>query len=70
MQMRLLFVLVLLFCADRLATAKIIFKANFETGDLSEWSQTGTRSQNATPGNVEVVTDIVQEQVRRKIHHS
>ena len=47
--------------ANTLATAKIIFKAGFETGDLSEWSQTGTRSQNATPANVQVVTDIVQE---------
>jgi tetratricopeptide (TPR) repeat protein len=32
------------------------FKANFEMGDLSEWSMTGTRSQNATPRNVQVVT--------------
>jgi len=38
------------------ASAKIIFKANFETGDLSEWSKTGTASQNATPRNVQVVT--------------
>ena len=43
------------------ASAKVIFKANFETGDLSEWGKTGTRNQNATPRNVQVVTDIVQE---------
>jgi hypothetical protein len=50
-----------LFCVIDSASAKIIFTASFETGDLSEWSKTGTRSQNATPGNVQVVTDIVQE---------
>lgn len=43
------------------ASAKVIFKADFETGDLSQWSGTGTRGQNATPRNVQVVTDIVQE---------
>jgi hypothetical protein len=43
------------------ASAAVIFKADFETGDLSQWSNTGTRSQNATPRNVQVVTDIVQE---------
>src|ERR1700722_7952231 len=43
------------------ASAEVICKANFETGDLSEWSKTGTRSQNATPRNVQVVTDIVEE---------
>jgi len=42
------------------ATAKILFHAGFETGDLSEWSQTGVRGQNATPRNVQVVTDIVR----------
>jgi hypothetical protein len=41
--------------------AKVIFKADFETGDLSEWTNTGTRGQNATPRNVQVVTDIVQQ---------
>src|ERR1700738_2875000 len=50
-----------LFCVIDFASAKIIFKADFETGDLSEWSKTGIRSQNATPANVQVVTDIVQE---------
>src|SRR5215203_3640519 len=44
-----------------MASAKVIFKADFETGDLSQWSATGTRGQNATPRNVQVVTDIVQE---------
>ena len=43
------------------ASAKVLFKANFETGNLSEWTVTGTRSQNATSRNVQVVTDIVQE---------
>lgn len=43
------------------ATARILFKANFETGDLSEWAATGTRGQNATPRNIQVVSDIVQE---------
>jgi hypothetical protein len=43
------------------ASAKVIFRANFETGDLTEWMNTGTQGQNATPRNVQVVTDIVQE---------
>jgi hypothetical protein len=51
---------VLLGLADG-AQAKVLFKANFETGNLSEWTVTGTRSQNATSRNVEVVTDVVQE---------
>ena len=42
-------------------SAEILFKADFETGDLSQWSKTGTRGQNATPRNIQVVTDIVQE---------
>src|ERR1019366_7218444 len=50
-----------LLCVHGSATAEVIFKANFETGDLSEWTKTGTRNQNATPRNVQVVTDIVQE---------
>lgn len=41
--------------------AEVLFRAGFETGDLSEWSATGTRGQNATPRNVQVVTDIVRE---------
>lgn len=48
-----------LFCA--LGSAKILFKADFETGDLSEWNQTGTRGQNASARNVQVVSDIVQQ---------
>src|SRR4051794_11290797 len=40
---------------------KILFKADFETGDLSQRSTTGIRGQNATPRNVHVVTDIVHE---------
>ena len=47
--------------ASNSASAEILFKAGFETGDLSEWSQTGTRGQNATPRNVQVVTDVVQD---------
>ncbi len=43
------------------AEGTILFKANFETGNLSEWTATGTRSQNATSRNVEVVTDVVRE---------
>src|SRR5260370_18150305 len=50
-----------LFCVFDSASAKVIFKADFETGDLSEWSKTGIRGQNATRRNVQVVTDIVQE---------
>src|SRR5207245_386973 len=52
---------VTMFCVIGSASAKIIFKADFETGDLSQWSTTGTRGQNATPRNIQVVTDIVQE---------
>lgn len=43
------------------AHAEVLFRAGFETGDLSEWSASGTRGQNATPRNVEVVTDVVRE---------
>jgi hypothetical protein len=50
-----------LVCLPFAASAKILFKANFETGDLSEWNATGTRGQNSTPRNIQVVTDIVQE---------
>ena len=50
-----------LFSAIDSAFAKVIFKANFETGDLSEWGKTGTGKQNATPRNVQVVSDIVQD---------
>ncbi|BDC51229.1 hypothetical protein F183_A35450 [Bryobacterales bacterium F-183] len=37
--------------------AKVLFRAGFETGDLSEWTNTGTRGQNATARNVQVTTD-------------
>src|SRR5215469_18567230 len=43
------------------ASAAVIFKADFETGDLSQWTNTGTRGQNGTPRNIQVVSDIVQE---------
>lgn len=42
-------------------SAKVLFRADFETGDLSEWSLTGTRGQNATARNVQVVNDVVQQ---------
>jgi hypothetical protein len=58
--MKLLIVPATVLCVIGLASAKVIFKADFETGDLSEWDQTGTRSQNATARNVQVVSDIVQ----------
>ena len=51
----------ILLCVFESASAEVIFKADFETGDLSEWSKTGTRGQNVTSRNVQVVTDIVQE---------
>lgn len=40
--------------------AKILFQSSFETGDLSEWSTTGTRGQNNIPRNIEVVTSPVR----------
>jgi hypothetical protein len=42
-------------------SAKVLFKAGFETGDLSEWAGTGTRGQNAKPRNIQVVSDVVHE---------
>lgn len=51
----------LLLCAMTTASGEVLFKADFETGDLSQWAATGTKSQNATPRNVQVVTDIVQQ---------
>ncbi|MCU1260280.1 MAG: hypothetical protein JWO80_3165 [Bryobacterales bacterium] len=50
-----------MFCVIDFASAEVIFKADVQTGDLSEWNKTGIRSRNATPANVHVVTDIVQE---------
>lgn len=38
------------------ASAEILFKADFETGDLSQF---GGTSKGAKPGHIEVVTDIV-----------
>jgi hypothetical protein len=58
---RALSLLTALLVAAPLAPGKIIFKADFETGDLSQWSNTGTRGQNVTARNIQVVSDIVQE---------
>ena len=38
------------------AAAEILFKADFETGDFSQFSG---KSKNIRPGNIEIVTDIV-----------
>ena len=43
------------------APAKILFQSGFETGDLSEWANTGTRGQNATPRNLQVITGMARE---------
>src|ERR1700743_690464 len=43
------------------ANATVLFKADFETGDLTQGGETGTRGQNATPRNVQVETEIVQQ---------
>jgi len=50
---------VIVLCAPTAATPRILFSAGFETGNLSEWTKTGTGSQNATARNVQIVTDIV-----------
>jgi hypothetical protein len=42
-------------------SAKILFKADFETGDLSQFATTGVQGRNATARNVQVVSDIVAE---------
>lgn len=50
---------------------QVIFRGDFETGDLSQWENSGTRGQNIKPGNVDVVTDIVRRgkyAVRFTIH--
>lgn len=50
---------------------KVLFRAGFETGDLSEWDHTGTRGQNIKPRNIEVVQDVVasgKHAVRVTIH--
>ena len=41
------------------ASANVIFKGDFETGDLSQWSRSGIGGYNLK--SIEVVTDIVQE---------
>ncbi|MCR9294967.1 MAG: polysaccharide lyase [bacterium] len=41
--------------------AEILFQADFETGDLSQWETTGINSVNATEDNVQVVTDVGQQ---------
>jgi hypothetical protein len=43
------------------APATILFRADFETGDLSQFSNTGTKGQNGTPRNIQVVSDIVKK---------
>src|SRR3984893_3560153 len=52
------FVIVLLgaFLWSRPAAAEILFKADFETGDFSQFSG---KSKNIKPGHIEVVSDIV-----------
>jgi hypothetical protein len=42
-------------------SAEVVFQADFETGDLSQWGNSGTQGHNISPRNVEVVTDIVQQ---------
>lgn len=41
--------------------AEVLFRADFETGDLTQWGNGGTSGRNISPRNVEVVTDIVQQ---------
>jgi hypothetical protein len=52
------FVILLLGAVFRLepAAAEVLFKADFETGDFSQFSG---KSKNIKPGHIEVVTDIV-----------
>ncbi len=49
------------YCWPSTVAAEVLFQADFETGDLSQWEATGTSSQNASRKNVQVVTDIVQQ---------
>ncbi|MEZ5355041.1 MAG: heparin lyase I family protein [Bryobacteraceae bacterium] len=60
-EMKIQALLVCLSCASPAAYGEVLFRAGFETGDLSEWSSTGTRSQNATARNVQVVGDVAHE---------
>lgn len=50
-----------LFFAAGSAGGRVIFKSDFETGDLSEWSKSGVKGQNATARNIQVQSDIVQQ---------
>lgn len=43
------------------APAEVLWRADFETGDLSQFANTGTRGQNGTPLNIQVVTDVVRQ---------
>ncbi len=45
-----------LFCCLDPATAEILFKADFETGDFSQF---GGKSKNIKPGDIEIATDVV-----------
>lgn len=54
-------VLIATLCTVVTASATILFRADFETGDLSQFANTGTRGQNATPRNVQVVSDVVKQ---------
>lgn len=47
-------------CVASCAFPKILFRAGFETGDLSEWANTGTRGQNATERNIQPTTEIAK----------
>ena len=42
--------------ASNPASAEMLFKADFETGDLSQFSG---KSKNIMPGDIEVVSDVV-----------
>jgi hypothetical protein len=55
-RLTLVFLLALLLFCLKSASAEILFKADFETGDFSQF--TG-KSKNAKPGDIEVVSDIV-----------
>lgn len=41
------------------ASAEVLFKADFETGDLSQWRKTGIGNHNLK--SIEIVTDVVQQ---------
>ncbi len=50
---------IFIFSLPAASPARILFSAGFETGNLSEWTKTGTSSQNATARNVQIQSDIV-----------